>query len=145
MFDKLKNKIKVKMIKWLELDTFKGEYKQYINDNEKDKYNLKNSINNTINNNYNEHSEQIDALNRTLKSVVSIGADVTRNNCNTDRSWAVVCIESKRANIVKFVDLQGQNYMQMLDFLKQFECSRRVIDAPCTQLFEDNFVFFNDK
>ncbi|MBD5589250.1 hypothetical protein [Clostridium botulinum] len=141
MVHKLKNKIKVKIIKWLELDIFKEEYKQYINKNEEDKFRLKNSINN----NYNEHSEQIDALNRTLKSVVSIGTDVTRNNCNTDRSWAVVCIESKRANIVKFVDLYGQDYIRILDFLKQYECSRRVIDAPCKQLFEDSFVFFNDK
>ncbi|HID0767989.1 TPA: hypothetical protein ACXDAZ_002518 [Clostridium botulinum] len=140
MFDKFKNKIKVRMIKWLELDTFKEEYKQYINKNEKDKYDFKNSINN----NYNEHSEQIDALNRTLKSAISLGADIKPNIYTKDRSWAVVCIEGKY-NIVKFIDMQGQDYRYILDFLKQFECSKRVIDAPCNQMFEDGFIFFNDK
>lgn len=144
MFDKLKNKIKVKMIKWLELDTFKEDYKQYINKNEKDKYNFKNSINSTINNTYNEHSEQINALNRTLQSVISLGVDIKPNMYTKDRSWAVVCIEGKY-NIVKLIDMQGQDYRYILDFLKQFECSRKVIDAPCKQMFEDSFVFFNDK
>lgn len=135
MFNNLKNKLRVKVIDWLKLDRIdelterihKDElsYSKFVYDMEKD---------------LDEKGNQIEALNRTLQSVVSLGADVVRNEYKHNGSWAVVCIEGKH-NIVKFINLYGADYRYILDFLKQFECSRRVIDAPPGVMFEDKFVF----
>lgn len=95
-------------------------------------YNIKNNEENIKNN-----EENIDILHNTMRNVVSVGADVVRGN-NRDRSWAVICIEGNY-NIVKFIDMHGADYRYILDFLKQFEGSRMVIDAPPFAYFEDGF------
>lgn len=82
--------------------------------------------------------EDIDILHNTIRSVVSVGADVIPHDNN--RSWAVVCIEGNY-NVVKFVDLHGADYRRILDFLKQYEGSRMVIDAPNPRYFESMFKF----
>lgn len=156
MFEKLKTKIKYKLMNWLEIERLQKDYKEYIENNDiniTDCNNLINSNWKTIEHNFNNlnrrfintdihREEQINALNRTLQNVVSIGADICEPY-DKNRSWAVVCIEGKH-NIVKFIDMQGQDYRYILEFLKQFECSRRVIDAPYKEMFEDSFVWFND-
>jgi hypothetical protein len=163
MFDKTKNKLKYKLMKWLEIEQLLYNLKGYIVQNNKDMFNHTMNIKNcekliddnwestTRNfnelskkciNTYSEQQEQINALNRTLQSVVSLGTDVVRPT-EGSKSWAVVCIEG-RYNIVKFIDLQGQDYRHILDYLKQFECSRRVIDTPYKQMFEESFVWFGD-
>ena len=84
-------------------------------------------------------NEKSEIIENTLRSVVSVGADVVpcRNN---ERSWAVVCIEGK-CNVVKFVNLYGEDYRRILDFLKQYEVSRMCIDAPPSFMFDDVFKF----
>ena len=136
MFDKLKYKVKLKISNWLDLDRI-NKNTERINQCEINHYDYKRKINHEL---Y-EKDNQIDAINKTLQSVVSISADIVPNEYTRDRSWAVVCVEGKRGNIVKFIDLQGQDYRYMLDFLKQFECSRRVIDAPPGVMFTDSFIF----
>jgi hypothetical protein len=84
------------------------------------------------------NKEDIDILHNTIRNVVSVGADVVPNIVNGERSWAVVCIEGNY-NIVKFVDLHGADYRRILDFLKQYEGSRMVIDAPSFTYFEKEF------
>lgn len=161
MLDKFKNKLKLKISNWLELDRINENTKR-INQCEINYYNYKIKINHELNentekinqcevNHYNykhkvnhelhEKDNQIDVINKTLQSVISIGADVAPNKYAGNRSWAVVCIEGKRGNVVKFMDLQGQDYRYILDFLKQFECGRRVIDAPHREMFVDSFIF----
>lgn len=136
MFDKLKNKLKLKISNWLELDRI-NKNTERIRQCEVNHYDYKYK---TIHKLY-EKDNQIDAINKTLQSVISIGTDIVPNEYTRDRSWAVVCIEGRCGNIVKFVDLQGQDHRYMLGFLKQFECSRRVIDAPPGVMFTDSFVF----
>lgn len=157
MFNKLKIKLKYKLMNWLEVEKLQKDYKEYIENNNTNindcRYLIKsnweaiernfNSLNKRCVNIDIHREEQINALNRTLQSVVSIGTDVDNAPRDYNKSWAVVCIEG-RYNIVKFIDMQGQDYRYILDFLKQFECSRRVVDAPYKQMFEDSFVWFDD-
>lgn len=83
------------------------------------------------------NKEDIDILHNTLRSVVSVGTDVVRTS-NREKSWAVICIEG-HYNVVKFIDMHGADYRYILDFLKQFEGSRMVIDVPNQRMFEDAF------
>jgi len=150
MFNKTKNKLKYKLIKWLEIEQSQHNLKNNIKNCEnltKDNWEATernfNGLSKRVTNTYSEQQEQIDALNKTLQSVISLGTDVDSRPSQGSKSWAVVCIEG-RYNIVKFIDLQGQDFRGILDYLKQFECSRRVIDTPYKQMFEENFVWFND-
>jgi len=86
-----------------------------------------------------DNREDIEILHNTIKSVVSVGADVVPNQGN-ERSWAVICIEGNY-NIVKFIDMRGTDYRYIMDFLKQFEGSRMVVDAPNPRMFESMFKF----
>lgn len=73
------------------------------------------------------NQKDIEVLQNTIQNVVSVGADVVP--CSNGRSWAVICIEGN-CNVVKFIDLYGADYHYILEFLKQFEGSRMVVDAP---------------
>ena len=98
MIKNIMNKIKFKLRKWLEIDTLENVHKKYITNNELDKKYIKN----LINNNYTEEDEKINALNRTLQSIVSIGTDVKALDTDKNRSWAVVCIQgSYNMNVVE--------------------------------------------
>lgn len=168
MFKKIKIKLKNKLIDFLELGQFKSHYRNYIEENNKDKFLVVNDIRECeclINNNkeqikekwkatectlnklskefkntYQEQQEQINIISRTLQSVISVGADVDSRPLAVSHSWAVICIEG-RYNVIKFIDLHGKDYRYIIDFLKQFECSRKVIDAPYKEMFLENFKF----
>lgn len=86
----------------------------------------------------NENKESIYILQNTVRNVVSVGTDIVPQI--DGRSWAVVCIEGNY-NVVKFVDLHGADYRRILDFLKQYEGSRMVIDAPNPRIFDMDFKF----
>jgi hypothetical protein len=96
-----------------------------------------------INDKLSETNEKLNALKKTVSSIISIGADITRHEHDTSGSWAVICVEGKY-NIVKFINMKGQDYVRIVNFLREFECSRRVIDAPPYMMFEDNFVWKSD-
>ena len=87
-----------------------------------------------------DNKEDIDILHNTIKSVVSVGADVYPNVHDRERSWAVICIEGNY-NIVKFIDMHGEDYRYIMNFLKQFEGSRMVVDAPNPKYFKSMFKF----
>ena len=79
----------------------------------------------------------ISTLENTVKNVVSIGVD--QHPQGSEQSWAVICIEGNY-NVVKFVDLKGQPTKDILNFLKQFEVSRRVIDSPYYKMFDQELL-----
>lgn len=81
---------------------------------------------------------EIESIDNTLRSIVSIGADIYR--APDDHSWAVICIEGN-FNIVKFIDMKGADYKYILAVLKQFEKSRNCIDAPPGFMYKDIFRF----
>ena len=62
-------------------------------------------------------------LNGDENSRVSISADIHQNS----RSWAVISIEGKERDFIKFIDLGRRDIVELQKFLKNFE--RRTIDA----------------
>lgn len=85
-----------------------------------------------------ETNKTVCTLGETIRNIVSVGADVVPNDMGRDRSWAVVCIEGKY-NIVKFIDLYGEDHRRIIDFLRQYEGSRIVVDAPPITMFRNVF------
>ena len=71
--------------------------------------------------------KEIEECRRLLTQFVDIGVDVGFHS--DDHSWAVVCIAGK-PEYVKFMPLVHKDAKCVLDFLKQFQYSRQVIDSP---------------
>lgn len=126
MFNKIKNKIKEKLILFLGVDKLEKLLIEYQKHNDERFLSIghKHKHHDRI---INRHDEKIHALHDTLSSVVSIGSDIAYHSNGT--SWAVVCIEGSY-NVVKFIDLNGTDAREILNFLKHFEAGRYVHDAP---------------
>ena len=71
--------------------------------------------------------KEIEECRKLLTQFVDIGVDVGFH-CD-DHSWAVICIAGK-PEYVKFMPLAHKDAKCVLDFLKQFQYSRQVIDSP---------------
>ena len=71
--------------------------------------------------------KEIEECRRLLTQFVDIGVDVGFHS--DDHSWAVICIAGK-PEYVKFMPLEYKDAKCVLDFLKQFQYSRQVIDSP---------------
>ena len=70
---------------------------------------------------------EIEECRRLLTQFVDVGVDVSFHS--DDHSWAVICIAGK-PEYVKFMPLAHKDAKGVLDFLKQFQYSRQVIDSP---------------
>lgn len=71
--------------------------------------------------------KEIEECRRLLTQFIDIGVDVGFHS--DDHSWAVICIAGK-PEYVKFMPLAHKDAKCVLDFLKQFQYSRQVIDSP---------------
>ena len=71
--------------------------------------------------------KEIEECRRLLTQFVDMGVDVGFHS--DDHSWAVICIAGK-PEYVKFMPLAHKDAKCVLDFLKQFQYSRQVIDSP---------------
>ena len=71
--------------------------------------------------------KEIEECRRLLTQFVDMGVDVDFHS--DDHSWAVICIAGK-PEYVKFMPLAHKDAKCVLDFLKQFQYSRQVIDSP---------------
>lgn len=71
--------------------------------------------------------KEIEECRRLITQLVDIGVDVGFHS--EDHSWAVICIEG-HPEYVKFLPLTHRDARGVLDFLKQFQYSRQVIDSP---------------
>ena len=71
--------------------------------------------------------KEIEECRRLLTQFVDMGVDVGFHS--DDHSWAVICIAGK-PEYVKFMPLAYKDAKCVLDFLKQFQYSRQVIDSP---------------
>lgn len=138
IIENIKSKIRDRFIRFIQQDELEHTLYKYINNNIK-------SVKDDLRIRYREldkkisfNKEDIDILHSTIRNVISVGADVVPNSICGERSWAIVCIEGNY-NVVKFIDLHGADYRRILDFLKQYEGSRMVIDAPSFAYFEDGF------
>jgi hypothetical protein len=138
VIENTKVKIRNSLIKFIQQDKLERYLHEYINSNIKsikDDLRIRSS---ELDKKISFNKEDIEILHNTIRNVVSVGADIVPNSINGERSWAVVCIEGNY-NVVKFIDLHGADYRRILDFLKNFEGSRMVIDAPKFTYFEDAF------
>ena len=71
--------------------------------------------------------KEIEECRSLVTQFVDIGVDVGFHS--DDYSWAVICIAGK-PEYVKFMPLARKDAKCVLDFLKQFQYSRQVIDSP---------------
>ena len=61
-----------------------------------------------------------------MNSMMDVGADI---HLHSDHSWAVVCIKG-HPEYVSFMPLSHRDAHDVLEFLKRFRYSNRVIDSP---------------
>jgi len=145
-----KNWLRIKLKDFLDIGNLESNFKDHetfnnirFHDIESDTHDKYSYLRKVINNSTNDilHcQESINILHNTIENVVHIGTDVTVNP-NYGRSWSVVCIEGK-LNIVKFVDLDRRDGMEVLRFLKQFEAGKHCVDSPYKEFFLEGFFKF---
>jgi hypothetical protein len=133
LFNKLKIKLKLKLIHWLEIDNLNNkviDLRSDLSDNQRYMFELRKDYRNE----YHDLDNKYDSLHRTIQECVKMGADIQLQPSHNNRtgSWAVVCFKRGNINIVKFIDLdcQGRNGHEMFNYLKQFDTSRYMIDSP---------------
>ena len=132
---KLKDKIRDKLRLWLlEDDLFQVEAaKKSYNDavgkckalEERCRYVNMQLADATIT--YKNSHKLVDDCHKTMNSMLDIGTDV--GFYSDDHSWAVVCIKG-HPEYVKFIPLSHKSAREVLEFLKRFRYSDRVIDSP---------------
>ncbi len=76
---------------------------------------------------YKNSQKLVDDCHEMMNSMIDVGTDV--GFCSDDHSWAVVCIKG-RPEYVSFIPLSHRDAHEVLEFLKRFRYSNRVIDSP---------------
>ena len=112
---KIKDKIRDKLRQWLfseELSKFESAEQNYKD--VKDLYNRAKGYLNAAKDEYNWSFKMVDDCHQLM---------------NDDHSWAVVCIKG-HPEYVKFIPLSHKDARNVLDFLKRFRYSDRVVDSP---------------
>lgn len=86
-----------------------------------------------------ESHELLDDCRKLLNQICDVGTDV--GFTNEEHSWAVICVAGK-PEYVKFLPLTHRDARGVLDFLKQFQYSRQVIDSPIAfkGMLKDRFL-----
>lgn len=145
-----KDWLRIKLKDFLDIGNLESNFKDHeifnsirFSDIESDAHDKTSYLRKLINNNANDIShcqESVNVLRNTIENVVHIGTDAVANP-NYGRSWSVICIEGKM-NIVKFVDLDRRDSMEVLRFLKQFEAGKHCIDAPYKEFFDEGMFTF---
>lgn len=125
MFQKLKEKIRKLLLEILQPDIDA----------------LKNEINESTTalrfatNNCNEAARQCqisiqqnEEMKKMYNQITDVAVDVGLFH-DSEYSWAVVCIEG-RPEYVKFIPLSGADARTVMDFLRQFQYSKLIVDSP---------------
>lgn len=83
--------------------------------------------------------KEIEECRRLITQLVDVGVDVGFHT--EEHSWAVICIAG-HPEYVKFLPLTHRDARGVLDFLKQFQYSRQVIDSPIAfkSMLKDRFL-----
>lgn len=76
---------------------------------------------------YEKSEKEVEECRKLLTQICDIGTDV--GFTNEEHSWAVICVAGK-PEYVKFLPLNGEDTRRVIDFLKQFQYSRHIIDSP---------------
>lgn len=67
-------------------------------------------------------------MEKRIKNVLGIIEIATDVHEVRPESWAVICIDRK-PSYVKFIDLSSRDIREIQIFLKQFDYSKRIVDA----------------
>ena len=110
---KLKNKIRDKLRAWL----FETELKDL------QKATIQMQI---ARNQYPEAYRLANDCHQLMNSMMDVGTDI---HLHSDHSWAVVCIKG-HPEYVSFIPLSHRDAHEVLEVLKRFRYSNRVIDSP---------------
>lgn len=110
---KLKNKIRDKLRAWL----FETELKDL------QKATIQMQI---ARNQYSEAYRLANDCHQLMNSMMDVGTDI---HLHSDHFWAVVCIKG-HPEYVSFIPLSHRDAHEVLEVLKRFRYSNRVIDSP---------------
>jgi hypothetical protein len=125
---KIKDKIRDKLKQWLfaeelsKFETAEQNYKEAEN-----LYSRSAGYLNTAKEEYTWSLKMVDDCHKLINSMMDVGTDV--GFYSDDHSWAVVCIKG-HPEYVKFIPLSHKDARGVLDFLKRFRYSDRVVDSP---------------
>lgn len=125
---KIKDKIRDKLKQWLfseELSKFESAEQNYKD--AEDLYNRAKGYLNAAKDEYMWSFKMVDDCHKLINSMTDVGTDV--GFYSDDHSWAVVCIKG-HPEYVKFIPLSHKDARDVLDFLKRFRYSDRVVDSP---------------
>lgn len=124
MFQKLKEKIR----KWLleilqpDIDALKNE----INESTTELRFAKNNCNEAARQ-CQISIQQNKEMKKMYNQITDVAVDVEFHD--SEHSWAVVCIAG-RPEYVKFIPLSGADARTVMNFLRQFQYSRTIVDSP---------------
>ncbi len=77
-------------------------------------------------NQFSDGQKELEECRKLITEICDVGVDV---GFYEDHSWAVVCVAGN-PEYVKFVPLNSRDTRAVIDFLKQFEYSKRIVDSP---------------
>lgn len=72
-------------------------------------------------------TKQNEEMKKMYNQITDVAVDVGFHN--SEHSWAVVCI-AERPEYVKFIPLSGADARTVMNFLRQFQYSRLIVDSP---------------
>lgn len=72
-------------------------------------------------------TQQNEEMKKMYNQITDVAVDVGFHD--SERSWAVVCIAG-RPEYVKFIPLSGADARTVMNFLRQFQYSRLIVDSP---------------
>lgn len=127
MFQRLKSKLRSKVIKLLGVDNINLEISELKTNLDKC-YTHTDYMYSLNKGRISSYEDKINSLHRTLQEVVKVGVEV---DYPTSHSWAVVCYNKTPNNpTVKFIPLYGYNGIEITEFLKRFDAGSFKIDTP---------------
>lgn len=77
-------------------------------------------------NQYSDTYRLVNDCHQLINSMMDVGTDI---HLHSDHSWAVVCIKG-HPEYVSFMPLSHRDAHEVLELLKRFRYSNRVIDSP---------------
>lgn len=124
MFQKLKEKIR----KWL-LEILQPDIDALKNEIDESNATLKiaQSNCNDATRQLKISTQQNEEMKKMYNQITDVAVDVGFHDEN--HSWAVVCIAG-RLEYVKFIPLSGADARTVMNFLRQFQYSRLIVDSP---------------
>ena len=84
--------------------------------------------------------KELNECRKLLTQFCDVGVDI--GFYGEEHSWAVICLAGK-PEYVKFLPLNGGDTREVINFLKRFQDSHRIIDSPIAfrNMIDDKFWF----